>query len=101
MAGVPVSGIDTAPMFDMEPTKPKRTRTPAAPSPGVKWSKYRPVNPVKCDHCLRHLAEHNGVGYATNPAKWKRVQNGADELLCYDHAAKQRQVDGLAPLRVP
>ena len=94
-----MSDIDTVPMFDMEPTKPKRTRTPAAPSPGVKWSKYRPANPVKCDHCLRHLAEQQGRGPATHSARWKRVQNGKDELLCYDHATKQREKDGLAPLK--
>jgi len=94
-----VSDMETMPMFDMKPIREKRVRRPAEPTPGIKWSKYRPVNPVKCDRCLRRLAEQGGRGPASYPAKWKRVQNGNDELLCYDHAAKQRSRDGLAPLK--
>lgn len=63
------------------------------------WTKYRPVNPVKCDDCCLVLALAKGDGPATRQARWRRVQDGADLLLCYAHADVRRKEDGLVPLQ--
>jgi hypothetical protein len=91
--------LGTLPMFEVPASpavfKPKATAEPGAP----RWSKYRPKNPVKCDHCLRVLAERNGNGPASHPAKFKRTVGDTFLLLCYQHAEAQRTEDGLPKLK--
>lgn len=64
-----------------------------------RWTKYKPVNPVKCDDCMLILALAKGDGPAARQARWKRAQDGAYLLLCYAHADARREEDGLVPLK--
>lgn len=65
------------------------------------WSKHRPARPQRCDLCMRLLAENDGAGPFPRDAKWKRTAAGETTLLCHPHAAHQRQIDQLPPLKVP
>lgn len=86
------------PLFHVESSPVRKpTRREAASALRPRWSKYRPVNPVKCDDCMAVLAETRGEGPASRQAKWRRKQGNLDRLLCYAHAALQRAEDGLAP----
>lgn len=64
-----------------------------------RWSRYKVKNPIKCDDCMLVLALAKGDGPATRQARWKRVQDGADLLLCYAHAEVRRDEDGMVPLK--
>lgn len=80
-----------------QPPVTKVTRKQGRSRP--KWTKYRPINPLKCDDCMLVLALAKGNGPATRQARWKRVQDGKDQLLCYGHADARREEDGLEPLK--
>lgn len=87
--------LEDQPLFDVD-TPP--VRTPRRKSTGTgkpKWSKYQTVRGAKCDDCLTVLAEAAGEGPATRPARWRRVQDGTDLLLCYGHADIRRTADGV------
>lgn len=75
---------------------PTRKDTEKAAQP--RWSKYRPKNPVKCDDCMLLLAETQGKGPASQPARWRRKSGVTDLLLCYAHADLRRDSDGLESL---
>ena len=60
-----------------------------------RWSRYRSVDPVKCDECLMVLHEHGGKGVATNPARWRRITQGMVLFLCHEHAEGWRETDRL------
>lgn len=84
-------------LFDVQPVpvrKPPRAQTPASAA-RPRWSKYRPLNPVKCDDCMAVLAAAQGNGPASRLAKFRRAQGGTDLLLCYAHAQQRRDDDGL------
>ncbi len=84
-------------LFQVQPpTTQKVTRKASNGKP--KWSKYRPVNPVKCDDCMLILALAKGEAPASRQARWKRKTEDADLLLCYGHADIRRAEDGLKPL---
>lgn len=76
------------------PPRPKTKTTSSRP----KWSKYVSKNRVKCDDCLLLLAIREGNAPASRQARWRRVQDGSDLLLCYAHAQDRRVEDGLNPL---
>lgn len=63
------------------------------------WSKYRPLNAVKCDDCMLALYQAKGEAPASKPARWKRKQGASFLLLCYGHADLWREEDGLTPLK--
>lgn len=87
------------PLFDVEtpPVKiPSLREEKAASRP--RWSKYRPLNPVKCDDCMLVLALAGGKAPASRQAKWRRKAGDSDRLLCYGHASARRAEDGLEPL---
>jgi hypothetical protein len=85
-------------LFEVKPpriVKVKRAQGKSKP----RWAKYRPKNPVKCDDCMLVLALAKGRGPASRQARWKRVQDAADQLLCYAHAQVRRDEDGMVPLK--
>jgi hypothetical protein len=93
--------MTTPPMFDVPEAKPvlaPSKRVQAARAKPV-WSKYRPKNPVKCDHRLAVLAETGGHGPATKQARHARKSGGQRLLLCGPHAQIQREIDGLPELK--
>lgn len=63
------------------------------------WTRYRPVNVVKCDDCMLVLFLAKGEAPASRPARWKRKQGGEYLLLCYQHAELRREEDGLKSLK--
>jgi len=83
---------------DPAPVKAPSKRVQAARAKPV-WSRYRPKNPVKCDHCLLVLAENGGQGPATKQARHARRQGKERLLLCGPHAQIQREKDGLPQLK--
>jgi hypothetical protein len=94
-----MSYADQEGLFHVEPAKmkaPSRRDTERAARP--RWSKYRPLNPVKCDDCMLLLAETQGQAPASQPARWRRQMGRTDLLLCYGHAAIRRDSDGLESL---
>ncbi len=64
-----------------------------------RWSKYRPVHPVKCDDCMYVLFLAEGNAPASRQGKWRRKQGELDLILCYAHAEIRREEDGLTPLK--
>ncbi len=74
-------------------------RRQSASSEKVRWSKYRPLNPVKCDDCMMVLYLARGDAPASRQARWKRKQGDEMLLLCYAHADCRREEDGLKPLK--
>jgi hypothetical protein len=91
----------TIPAFEMpEPVKrpAPRTAQKAGTTP-PKWARYRPKNPVKCDHCMAVHVETGGRGPLAAMASFSRTAGGVRELLCYQHAQTQRVKDGLPRLR--
>jgi hypothetical protein len=64
-----------------------------------RWSKYSPINPVKCDDCMLILALAKGDAPASRQARWRRQCGDSDLLLCYGHAALRREEDGMRPLK--
>lgn len=92
----------TVPLFDVPEGTPVRApRRSAPPASEPIWTRYRPKNPVKCDHCMRVLAETNGTGPIAQTARYRRRAGGTDEVLCYPHAQLQRDADGLPRFRQP
>ena len=93
----------SAPMFDLPPRLPAGMphRGLPAVSQAPTWAKYRPARPVRCEVCMRVLAETGGDGPLPRDARWKRRAAGQTVLLCHDHAQVQRHVDRMPALRVP
>lgn len=81
-------------LFEVD-TPPVRVPKRNAGTGKPKWSAHSPVKPVKCDDCMRVLLEAKGEGPAALNARWKRVQDGADLLLCYGHGRARRVEDGI------
>lgn len=73
----------------------RRSTSTSKPS----WSKYRPINAVKCDDCMLILFLAKGEAPASRPARWKRRQGTDYVLLCYQHAELRRAEDGLKSLK--
>lgn len=82
----------TEPMFDMA-IPPKRT-VKDSDDGKVRWRKYRPKNPVKCDRCIRGIMDGTRHG-AAGLAAYKRFEGGVDEVLCFAHAQEQRDQEAL------
>jgi hypothetical protein len=76
---------------------------PPAPKPieGIKWDSYRSKNAPKCHHCVLALVTLKGEAPVARSARFRRRTATSDELLCYEHARQQRQIDGLPDLRAP
>lgn len=90
------------PLFDVTtpPIKtPKRPKAQSSDRP--RWSRYRPVNPVKCDDCMLLLAITKGEAPASRQARYRRNLGDSDLLLCFAHAQERREEDGLKPYREP
>lgn len=64
-----------------------------------KWTKYRPINPVKCDDCMLLLAVSKGNAPASRQARWKRKTTDSEYLLCQGHADLRREEDGMPELK--
>lgn len=64
-----------------------------------RWSKYRPVNPVKCDDCMLLLALTKGKAPRARSARWRRKCGDVDLLLCQGHADQRREEDGMPGLK--
>lgn len=93
--------MTTPPMFDLPDAAPVRAPSKKALAARAKpvWTRYRPKNPVKCDHCVQVLAENGGNGPATRQARHARRFGTERELLCGPHAQIQREKDGLPELK--
>jgi hypothetical protein len=92
--------IDTIPLFgEPEPAKRPAPKAAAAAKAKPTWSRYKPKNPVRCDHCMRVLAETGGRGPVAALARYSRTAGGTRELLCYQHAQAQREADRLPALK--
>lgn len=87
----------TEPLFPVETsdvTEPKaRPKLPGKP----RWTRYKAVNPVRCDDCMRVLYDTLGhPAPAARQAKYRRVTHAGDRYLCVDHGRQWREDDGLA-----
>ena len=63
---------DQPALFDAETPpvrKPNRKAEAAAGKP--KWAKYQTIRGAKCDDCMLVLAEADGEGPASRPARWR------------------------------
>ncbi len=93
----------TMPMFNVlgsgRPRMPRQLPATTVSAPA--WSKYTPARPVRCDLCMRLLAETNGTGPLPKDARWKRRTAGEMTLLCHGHAHEQRHADRMPPLPGP
>lgn len=65
----------------------------------AKYTRYRPINPVKCDDCMLVLALAKGQAPASRQARWRRKAGEVDLLLCQGHADLRREEDGLPALK--
>jgi hypothetical protein len=88
----------TIPLFG-EPEPAERPVPKDASTDRPRWTKYRPKNPVKCDHCMAALAETDGRGPIAALARYSRAAGGGRELLCLRHAQIQRERDNLPHLK--
>ena len=80
----------------VEPVEVSRPSVSRAPTRRPRWTKYRTLEYVACDHCV--LRTH--VDRDLTPiraARYRRVVaiDGVDEVLCHGHAQLQRELDGL------
>lgn len=64
-----------------------------------KWTRYRPIHPVKCDDCMLVLVIARGEAPASRQARWRRKAEGSDLLLCQGHADLRREEDGMPALK--
>lgn len=64
-----------------------------------KWTRYNPINPVKCDDCMLLLAVAKGNAPASRQARWRRKAGDSDLLLCQGHADLRREEDGMPELK--
>jgi hypothetical protein len=96
--------FEDVPLFDMAPVA-RRASEPVKRSPRkvdpnkIWWSNYRPVNRLPCDECLQRLVLA-GKGPVARDARYKRIHQAADLLLCTAHAQAQRKLDKLPPLKI-
>jgi hypothetical protein len=94
-----VYAVNPEPLFEVEPAQvqPPRYR-PLMPPGRVRWSKLTGrTSGTPCDDCMQLHTERPDAPLARR-ARWRRVQGGADRLLCYPHAQNWRQADGQKPL---
>ncbi len=98
--------MDTLPLFELPAPAPlQRAQEPTGrrasrkPSDRPRWSAYKAKEPERCDDCLRVLVDAKGAAPLCRRAKWKRVYQGRDLLLCSAHSTQRRADDGLAPLK--
>jgi hypothetical protein len=83
----------TAPMFAEIPEQPvARVLTDTSGGYGpVKYTRYRPVKPRKCDDCLAALGK-DPRSPASRTAAFRRTQEGTEALLlCYPHREIRRE----------
>jgi hypothetical protein len=100
MAGREAPGPDQL-TIDVGPV-PRARRVDPAPSVtgfgAAGWSKYRPKNAEKCDHCLLAMRNAPLTAPAARKARWRRRVGFSpitDLLLCDEHAQDQRDADHL------
>lgn len=87
--------MDSLTLFgDPPPPPPER---PAIE--GAAWSRVK--SSAKCGHCVRALVESKGEAPVAKTARFRRRTASTDELLCHEHAQRQRLVDGMPALRAP
>jgi hypothetical protein len=83
----------TMPMFEEVPEQPVAkilTDTSGGYGP-VRYTKYRPTKPRKCDDCLAALGK-DPTSPASRTAAFKRTQEGTEPLLlCYPHKELRRE----------
>lgn len=80
------------------PIVQKVTRTSAGTGK-PKWTKYRPVRPLKCDDCMLILALAKGEAPPSRQARWRRKTTDTDLILCQGHADLRREEDGMPELK--
>lgn len=93
-----MSATEDVPMFEVtvpEVTTPTRPKAAGRP----RWSKYRPVNPVKCDDCMLVLTLAKGAAPLARFARHKRAVDGDYLLLCEAHANARKAEDGIKDAR--
>lgn len=89
---------DTLPMFDV-PEAPRKAPRRAPHTPKPKWTKMAATKTrTKCDFCMEALARGE-TEFAAHTALYKRVHGSEVALLCYEHTAAQREVDGMKPVK--
>lgn len=81
------------PMFEEVPEQPVAkilTDTSGGYGP-VRYTRYRPTKPRKCDDCLAALGK-DPASPASRTAAFKRTQDGTEPLLlCYPHKELRRE----------
>lgn len=96
--------MHSIPLFDLpepevaftgEPTG-RRGSTKSKPTT-PQWTKYRPKQRVACDDCLADLVAAGG-GPVARAARFRRIHQGVDRLLCSAHMTLARQLEGLDPM---
>jgi hypothetical protein len=89
-------------LFDMPAPKPlAKPRSPRTGTGPVKYAKYAPVRPVKCDDCMLVAWEAGQEGRSVplaRQARWKRTQGESVALVCAEHK-QQRLEDEAVPQR--
>lgn len=84
-------------LFRPKDPPPKR-RTVTNGNRDPKWSKYKAVNPHRCDFCALNQAEDPFAPVARK-ARYRRESKDGDLYLCVPHANDQRIVDGLRSVK--
>lgn len=91
----PEAGMtDQLSLFEDVPATPVKTPRPVV---GVRWSDYKLVRHVQCDHCVAVVHEAGGAGEIRG-ARRKRATADGDLLLCDAHAQIQLEQDKAAGL---
>lgn len=93
MQPLPLFDLPEQAAFTGEPTGRRPSRSSGKP----RWSKYRPKQRVACDDCLADLVAAGG-GPVARAARFRRVHQGVDRLLCSAHMTLARQLEGLDPM---
>lgn len=88
-------GFGTPPMFEKIPDTPFTVpyNDVSGGSGPIRYAKYRPKKPVKCDDCMGAFIG-NPSAPASRPAAFKRTQQGANTLLlCHAHTRLRKQLE--------
>lgn len=81
--------VSDASLFDV----PEPARRPQRAQQKPEWTKYRPVNPVKCSDCTVRLADNHGDAPAAADARYRRRFSGSVAFYCAPHAHTRRAQD--------
>jgi len=90
-------------LFDMPAPAPlAKPKSPITGTGAVKYVKYAPTRPVKCDDCMRVAWEAGQEGRTAPLARQtrlKRTQGDSVALLCSEHANLRKEAEAAPKAR--